>query len=140
GMSVPLLGAIDLLKSVVPDAKPPFIDAADAKPSEDIIETGGKSTVRLIIHAEQPGIAAFGKADKNRQAEWRALEDPWCMTCNGRSQIPCPARGCSRGTVRGSKTEIVATNTATGDPIYQNRPTRETCEVCGGRGVVDCPD
>lgn len=67
------------------------------------------------------------------------LLDQACIYCAGRGQVECPARGCSRGTVGSTRTDVVGRNPVTGQVIVKNTPIRVPCGRCGGRGQVDCP-
>jgi tetratricopeptide (TPR) repeat protein len=65
--------------------------------------------------------------------------DRCCMYCGGTGYIDCPVRGCSNGTVRSTRTDVVGRNSVTGTPILKSTPIRVRCDTCNGRGKVDCP-
>jgi hypothetical protein len=67
-----------------------------------------------------------------------SLVDDACIYCNGLGRVECPVRGCSRGTVGSTATEVVGRNPVNGQVIVKNRPIRVPCGTCGGRGQVDC--
>ena len=64
--------------------------------------------------------------------------DHCCITCNGRGTVNCPNRGCSRGTVRSYRMEMVGTNPVTGAKMMRKVAIRVPCGTCGGRGGVAC--
>jgi hypothetical protein len=67
-------------------------------------------------------------------------EDRRCMYCGGTGKVDCPVRGCSRGTVRGTRTDVMGTNPITGQAIVKKSTTRVRCNGCYGRGKVDCEE
>ncbi len=67
------------------------------------------------------------------------LLDRACTYCNGRGQAKCPVRGCARGSVGSTRTDVVGRNSATGQVITNTRPIRVPCRNCRGSGFVDCP-
>lgn len=64
--------------------------------------------------------------------------DQACIYCNGLGRVPCPVRGCSRGTVASKRTDTVGRNPITGQAIVKITPIRVPCRNCGGQGTVDC--
>jgi hypothetical protein len=67
-----------------------------------------------------------------------SYEDRRCMYCGGTGKVDCSVRGCSRGTVRSTRTDVVGRNSITGQPIVKTVPIRVPCRGCYGRGQVDC--
>jgi tetratricopeptide (TPR) repeat protein len=67
------------------------------------------------------------------------LVDLTCLACNGLGRVDCPVRGCTRGTVGSTRSDVVGRNTTTGQAIVKVRPIRVPCKKCNGRGAVDCP-
>jgi len=66
-------------------------------------------------------------------------DDTACIHCNGLGHVPCPARGCSRGTVGSTRNDVAGRNPITGQPIVKITPIRVACGHCRGQGHVDCP-
>lgn len=64
--------------------------------------------------------------------------DQACVYCNGLGHVPCPDRGCSRGTVGSTRADTVGRNTVTGQAIVKIVPIRVACSRCRGKGSVDC--
>jgi hypothetical protein len=65
-------------------------------------------------------------------------EDDRCMYCGGSGDISCPVRGCARGSVRRTRTDVVGRNSVTGQSILKTTPYRVDCSNCSGDGKVDC--
>ncbi|MBC8869994.1 MAG: hypothetical protein H8E44_11280 [Planctomycetes bacterium] len=65
--------------------------------------------------------------------------DTACIHCTGLGHVPCPARGCSRGTVGSTRNEVAGRNPVTGQAIVKIVPIRVPCGNCRGQGHVDCP-
>jgi tetratricopeptide (TPR) repeat protein len=74
----------------------------------------------------------FGWSDPND------YEDCWCVVCNARGKMKCPAHDCVHGTVTRMSSKVVGFNAMTKAPIYQSAPIRVPCPTCRASGWVTC--
>lgn len=104
------------------------------------VELVADSTVQVLVLKAERNFdfeAEFRNTPrKNNKKTWNALEDPWCMACNGRGKVDCPNSGCANGNVRAYKNET--TRFPNGDTITRKVPIRVPCPTCRGNGNIDC--
>jgi S1-C subfamily serine protease len=87
-----------------------------------------KSTNPRILRSR---IASTGVSD------W--LEDPSCPRCSGRGAVVCPG-GCIRGDVQDIWVDqTVGTVLGRTVMVPQLKTNVRACDVCGGKGAVECP-
>jgi S1-C subfamily serine protease len=134
-------------KAFFQKALPGFEDAkaGDAqRPWADVVEAVGRSTCFIRIYKTPANLGLTGKIRVSQAGttaepeKFMAIEDPWCMYCNGRGTVECPVRSCARGLVPSQRQEVVGANPVTGQQIINSVPTRVTCSTCKGRGKVNC--
>ncbi len=78
--------------------------------------------------------------DNGRTFSRSQYEDDRCLRCDDTRAVTCPAQGCTRGSVRSMRTDVIGRNTISGQPILKNTPIRIPCGNCRGRGEVPCRD
>lgn len=78
-------------------------------------------------------------ADISRDSSGIFIRDGWCIACDGKGFLDCPARGCNQGVLAGRKVRRVGTNGLTGEAILGRVVERSQCTTCNGHGRRTCP-
>ena len=135
-LGVPHSRALPLLKKLIPgyEQLPPKTEIKKWSAVDDMVS---RSTVLILVQSTSSNC---GISASKKRANAKAMEDYWCMTCNGRGTVPCPNRKCKNGTVGAKRQELVFTDPNTGYSHYRTVPFRVQCKTCGGKRVVPCPD
>ncbi len=127
--------------SFVKVALPNFASAAGL-PAEtdwpDVTARATPSTVALLCYHRAVPVGANPEEQKGTNRGSRALEDILCSKCNGTSLVPCPNKGCIKGSVSRKETYSEVIGTVQKRTINKTRFVSEECPVCDGRARVDC--
>jgi S1-C subfamily serine protease len=136
-LGVPHSRALPLLKKSIPDFQqpPPNLETKKWHEIDDLVS---RSTVLIWIQGNAYDFGITESAKSKQRARTQVLEDFWCMTCNGRTTVPCPSRGCIKGLVSDSRMVLKAVDPRTGFEVYAKEFYRVACKVCSGKGVVRC--
>jgi hypothetical protein len=99
-----------------------------------------------VVYAESSSLGLAKTMERERaderaarQREWNEREDPWCMSCYGRSAVPCRIKGCVSGRIRKKVPVQAGYDTLRRRPIYVEKTVHEPCRNCNGKGTVTCP-
>ncbi|QEG36479.1 trypsin-like peptidase domain-containing protein [Bythopirellula goksoeyrii] len=120
------------------------LEQGDPNGIVDIQEANLDSSVfQIALVCRAPRLSWSERISKIRgvtsKQGWNAFEDPWCAICNGIGELPCRGRGCNGGQVAHREQVVVGRFPATGKPILDWKRTFEKCDVCRGKGSLDCP-
>ena len=138
-LGVPHSRALPLLQKSIPGFQqlPPNLETRKWHEVDDLVS---RSTVLIWIQGNAYDLGISESTESVQRARTHVLEDFWCMTCNGRTTVPCPARGCIKGLVSESRMVLKAVDPHTGRQIHAKEFQRVPCKVCGGKGLVRCPN
>ena len=68
------------------------------------------------------------------------FEDRTCVVCKGRMKVPCPVKGCYRGSVSDFEQSFMVVDQGYGQSAVRfQKPKLASCSGCRGAGMVDCP-
>jgi hypothetical protein len=101
-----------------------------------VVELAAYTATANVPWADSGVCEQLRGSELNVPAAWDGLTDPWCMACNGTSQVDCPNRDCKNGVIVGRKPEVIRLPTST---KIQQVVTRTTCSTCSGEGWIECP-
>src|SRR5262245_27818093 len=122
------------LKGALPD-----LAARDAGPVVDwpaIDERVSKSVVLVKLYSET--LPMVEKPPTSQSVN--VFEDRTCTACKGRGKIPCPVKGCFKGSVAEFEMSYTINGVGRGAQVLQwPTPRDRACRGCGGDGVIDCP-
>lgn len=105
----------------------------------DVTARATPSTVALLCyHRSIPVGTNPEQRQKGTNGRSLALEDTLCSKCNGSSLVPCPNKGCIKGSVSRKETYSEVIGTVQKRTINKTRFVSEECPVCDGRARVDC--
>ena len=92
----------------------------------------------LCYHRAVPVGANPVQQQKGTSGQLRALEDTLCSMCNGTSLVPCPNKGCIKGSVSRKETYSEVVGVTNKRTVNKTRFVNEECPVCDGKARLDC--
>ena len=125
------------VKAVIPDF------ASEAAPAveldwPDVTARATPATVALLCYHRAVPVGTNPEQQKGTNGRLLALEDTLCSKCNGSSLVPCPNKGCIKGSISRKETYSEVIGTVQKRTINKTRFVSEECPVCDGRARLDC--
>ena len=131
---VPSSFAIPFIQEHIPDWMPIDMEMS-ALEWPDVAERAGQSTVLFtILHKDAAPVLT---AAASNLTDGAYLTDRSCAACNGSRQLPCPTRGCARGTIK--EHYVITIEQQLAEPIRIPATRRVACPTCGGNDSIACP-
>ena len=134
---IPSTIAASFTKAVLPDFTAEAEKAAEIE-WPDVTARATPATVALLCYHRAVPVGTNPEEQKGTNRGSRALEDILCSKCNGSSLVPCPNKGCIKGSVSRKETYSEVVGTVQKRTINKARFVSEKCPVCDGRARVDC--
>jgi len=105
----------------------------------DVTARATPSTVALLCyHRSVPVGANPEQQQKGTNGRSLVLEDILCSKCNGTSFVPCPNKGCIKGSVSRKETYSEVVGVTNKRTVNKTRFVNEECPVCDGKARLDC--
>jgi S1-C subfamily serine protease len=155
GMGIPIEAALPFLTKTLPELTPG--DAADAASSgekgdksdngdkgaspaklewPDIDAAISKSVVLMKLYVETLPLVERPPTARSINV----FEDCTCTACKGRDKVPCPVKGCYKGSVAEFESSYSVGGIGAGAQVLKwETPRNRACKGCKGAGVIDCP-
>ena len=134
GMGIPIESALPFLVKTLPELKAE--DTGDKLEWPDIDAAISKSVVLMKLYTETLPLVERPPTAKSVNI----FEDCTCTACKGRAKIPCPTKGCYKGSVAEFESSYSVSGVGAGAQVLQwSSPRNRACKGCRGAGVIDCP-
>jgi S1-C subfamily serine protease len=134
GMGVPIQAALPFLTRTLPDLTTE--DAGEKLEWPDIDAAISKSVVLMKLYAETLPLVERPPTAKSINV----FEDCTCTACKGRAKVPCPIKGCYKGSVAEFESSYSINGVGAGAQVLKwETPRNRACRGCRGAGVIDCP-
>jgi hypothetical protein len=134
GMGVPIEAALPFLTKTLPELTTD--DTGDKLEWPDVDAQISKSVVLMKLYVETLPVVA----QPPTATSVNPYEDLTCTACKGRGQVPCPVKGCHKGSVADFETSYSISGVGVGAQVLKwETPRSRACKGCRGAGVVDCP-
>jgi S1-C subfamily serine protease len=134
GMGVPIEAAMPFLTKLLPDLAPGNVGEKLDWPEVD--QRISPSVVLIRLYVDSLPMVKSPPTAKSVNV----FEDRTCTACKGRSKIPCPVKGCFKGSVAEFETSYTVNGVGPGSQVLQwQTPRNRACPGCRGAGVIDCP-
>lgn len=105
----------------------------------DVTARATPATVALLCyHRAIPVGTNPEQRQKGTNGRSLALEDILCSKCNGSSLVPCPNKGCIKGSVSRKETYSEVVGVTNKRTVNKTRFVNEECPVCDGKARLDC--
>lgn len=140
GMGIPIEAALPFLTKTLPELAPADPkekgDSSDKKEWPDIDEEISKSVVLMKLYVETLPLVERPPTARSVNV----FEDCTCTACKGRDKVPCPVKGCYKGSVAEFESSYSINGVGAGAQVLKwETPRNRACKGCGGAGVIDCP-
>lgn len=134
GFGIPIEAAMPFLKKSLPDLEP--VGDGQKRGWPEVDELISNSVVMVKMYVEN--LPIFGNPPESRTTN--PYEDRTCTACKGRGKVPCPVKGCFKGSIAEFETSYTINGVGRGAQVLQwQTPRNRACPGCQGAGVVDCP-